>query len=104
MAFKQYTQCVDIQLFDPENPLIRAALIGLYITLPPGAFAALLAIAKVGSPWCLRFLVEVYVIAGVVGYCDWFTVIGSYTGGSSVFLRPLSTRLIVRATILSLEH
>jgi len=79
MAFKQYTQCVDIQLFDPENPLIRAALIGLYITLPPGAFAALLAIAKVGSPWCLLFLVEVYVIAGVVGYCDWFTVIGSYT-------------------------
>jgi hypothetical protein len=72
MAFKQYTECVDIQLFDPGNPLIGAALLGLYITLPPGTFAALLAVAKVGSPWCLLLLAEVYVIAGILGYAYWF--------------------------------
>jgi hypothetical protein len=72
MPFKQYTNCVDIQLFDPRDPLIQAVLIGLYATLPPGAFAALLAIAGVGSPWCLLLLAEFYVMAGVVGYCDWF--------------------------------
>jgi hypothetical protein len=72
MAFKQYTHCVDIQLFDPGDPLIGAALTGLYMTLPPGAFAALLAIAGVGSPWCLLLLAEVYASATVVGYCYWF--------------------------------
>jgi hypothetical protein len=72
MAFKQYTQCVDIQLFDPRNPQTQAALLGLYITLPPGAFATLLAIAGVGSPWCLLLLAEVYVIAAVLGYSYWF--------------------------------
>lgn len=72
MAFKQYTQCVDIQLFDPTDPRIQAALLGLYITLPPGAFATLLAIAKVGSPWCLLLLAELYLIATVLGYSYWF--------------------------------
>jgi hypothetical protein len=72
MAVRQYTQCVDVENFDPGNPLTGALLLGLYMTLPPGAFAALLAIAGVGSPWCLLFLAEVYASATVVGYCYWF--------------------------------
>src|SRR5262249_60076341 len=72
MSYRQYTQCVDIQYFDPRNPYVQAALLGLYVTLPVAAFAAFLAIVGVGSPWCLLLLGEVYVIAGVIGYCYWW--------------------------------
>ena len=33
--FRQYTNCVDIKDFDPTNPFVQAALLGLYVTLPP---------------------------------------------------------------------
>jgi hypothetical protein len=72
MAFRQYTQCVDIANFDPANPYTQAALLGLYITLPVAGFTALLAIAGAASPFCLLLLAEVYGIAGVVGYCYWW--------------------------------
>jgi hypothetical protein len=72
MSFRQYTQCVDVANFDPRNPYVIAALLGLYVTLPVGVLPALLAIAGVGSPWCLLLLAEVYLIAGVIGYCYWW--------------------------------
>jgi hypothetical protein len=72
VAFRQYTQCVDIQNFDPGNPLAGAALLGLYVTLAPGLFTALLIIAGVASWTCLLILAEVYLCATVVGYCYWF--------------------------------
>jgi hypothetical protein len=71
MAFRQYTQCVDIENFDPTNPKVQAAKLGLYVTLPPGVFTALLAIAGVGNPLCLLWLIEVWAIAFIVGICYW---------------------------------
>jgi len=72
MAFRQYTQCVNIEDFDPTNPYLQAARLGLYVTLTPGLFTAVLAIAGVGSGWCLLLLAEVYVLASLVGFCYWF--------------------------------
>src|SRR5450432_2166552 len=72
MAFRQYTQCVDIENFDPGNPLTGAVLLGLYVTLPVSVLPILLAINSVGSPWCLLLLGEVYVSAAALGYSYWF--------------------------------
>jgi hypothetical protein len=71
MAYNQYTKCVDIQDFDPRNPYVQAAWLGLYITLPVAIVAALQAIAY-SMPLCLPYLAEVYVIAGIFGYCYWW--------------------------------
>ena len=70
-AYRQYTQCVDISNFNPANPYVQAALTGLYVTLPVGVFTALMALAGF-SPWCLLLLAEIYVIAGIIGYCYWW--------------------------------
>jgi len=70
--FRQYTQCVDISNFDPRNPYVIAAWLGLYVTLPIGVLPALMAIGGIGNPLCLLLLAEVYFIAGVVGYCYWW--------------------------------
>ena len=43
--YRQYTQCCDISNFDPGDPIANAALTGLYVTLAPGAFTLLLALA-----------------------------------------------------------
>ena len=72
MAFRQYTQCVDIENFDPGNPLTGAVLLGLYVTLPVSVLPILLALNGVGSPWCLLLLAEVYVAAAALGYSYWF--------------------------------
>ena len=76
MAYRQYTQCVDIENFDPatlgNGKYVQAALLGLKVTLAPGAFTALLAIAGVASGWCLLLLIEVWAIASVVGFCYWW--------------------------------
>ena len=69
--YRQYTQCVDISNFNPQNPYIQAALVGLYVTLPIGVFHALLALAGF-NPWCLFLLAEIYLIAGIIGYCYWW--------------------------------
>src|SRR5579862_5265935 len=49
-----------------------AALLGLYITLTPAAFSALLIIAGAANKLCLIILAEIYLIAGIVGYCYWW--------------------------------
>jgi hypothetical protein len=72
MAFRQYTQCVDINNFDPTSPWVQAAQLGLYVTLAPGAFTALLVIAGAASPLSLIFLAEIYLIAAIVGFCYWW--------------------------------
>jgi hypothetical protein len=76
MAYRQYTQCVDIENFDPatlgNGKYTQAALQGLKITLPAGVFTALLAIAGAASGWCLLLLIEVWAIASVVGFCYWW--------------------------------
>lgn len=76
MAYRQYTQCVDFENYDPgtlgSGKYSKAALLGLYVTLPAGVFTALLAIGGVGSPWCLLLLIEVWAIASIVGFCYWF--------------------------------
>ena len=69
--FRQYTNCVDIKDFDPTNPFVQAALLGLYVTLPPGVFLALITAAG-GNPLCLLLLAEIYLIAGIAGYCYWW--------------------------------
>jgi hypothetical protein len=69
--FRQYTNCVDIKDFDPTNPFVQAALLGLYVTLPPAAFLALITAAG-GNPLCLLLLAEIYLIAGIAGYCYWW--------------------------------
>ena len=69
--FRQYTECTDIAYFDPGNPLTNAALIGLYVTLPAAVVPVLMVIAG-GNPWCLVILAEIFLIAGVIGYCYWW--------------------------------
>jgi hypothetical protein len=70
-AYRQYTQCVDISNFNPANPYSQAALVGLYVTLPMAVLSALMALAGL-SPWCLLLLIEIYAIAGIIGYCYWW--------------------------------
>jgi hypothetical protein len=69
--YRQYTQCVDISNFNPQNPYTQAALIGLYVTLPSAVIPVLMVIAG-GNPWCLAILAEIYVIAAVIGYTYWW--------------------------------
>ena len=69
--YRQYTQCCDISDFNPANPYVQAALIGLYVTLPAAVVPVLMVLGG-GSPWCLGFLAEIYIIAGVIGYCYWW--------------------------------
>lgn len=69
--YRQYTQCVDISNFDPRNPFVQAALLGLYVTLPTAVIPVLMVLAG-GSPWCLVLLAEIYAIAGIIGYCYWW--------------------------------
>jgi hypothetical protein len=69
MSYRQYTQCIDIANFNNSDPRVQAALLGLYITLTPAAFSALLVIAGAASPLCLIILAEIYLIASIVGYC-----------------------------------
>jgi hypothetical protein len=66
--FRQYTQCTDISNFNPADQRIQAALIGLYVTLPVAVIPLLMVLGG-GNPICLALLVEVYLIAGVIGYC-----------------------------------
>jgi hypothetical protein len=69
--FRQYTNCVDIKDFDPTNPFVQAALLCLYVTLPIAAFMAVITFAG-GNPLCLLLLAEIYLIAGIAGYCYWW--------------------------------
>jgi len=69
--YRQYTQCVDISNFNPQNPFTQAALVGLGVTLPVAVIPVLMAIGG-ASPWCLLLLAEVYLIAGVIGYTYWW--------------------------------
>jgi hypothetical protein len=70
--YRQYTQCCDISNFDPGDPIANAALTGLYVTLAPGAFALLLALAGAVGWACLWILAAIWLYAAVVGYCYWF--------------------------------
>jgi hypothetical protein len=76
MAYRQYTQCVDIQYFDPaylgNGKYWQSILLGLKITLPVGVLPALLAIAGAANPWCLLLLLEVWAMAFLVGFCYWW--------------------------------
>ena len=72
MSYRQYTECVDISNFDPGNPITNALLLGLYITITPAAFAALLTAVGASSPWCLLIFLEIYPAATILGYCYWF--------------------------------
>ena len=72
MSYRQYTECVDISNFDPGNPITNALLLGLYITITPAAFAALLTAVGASSPWCLFIFLEIYPAATILGYCYWF--------------------------------
>jgi hypothetical protein len=67
MAFRQYTQCVDIANFDRTNPYVQAALVGLYVTLTPAGFTAFLAIQHAASVRCLWLLLEIYAMAFIDG-------------------------------------
>jgi hypothetical protein len=69
--YRQYTQCVDISNFNPMNPYAQAALVGLYVTLPAAVIPVLMALGG-GNPLCLLLLAEIYVIAGIIGYCYWW--------------------------------
>jgi hypothetical protein len=72
MSYRQYTQCIDISLYNPQNPYAQAALLGLYISLAPGAFVGFLILLGAASPWCLLIVAEIYLIAAIVGYCYWW--------------------------------
>ena len=69
--YRQYTQCVDIGDFNPANPYTQAALIGLYVTLPAAVIPVLMVLGG-GNPWCLALLAEIFLIAGIIGYCYWW--------------------------------
>jgi hypothetical protein len=72
MSFRQYTQCVDIENFDPTDPRVQATKLGLYVSLPPAVFTALLlAFGGIGSGWCYFLLLEVWAIAFIVGITYW---------------------------------
>src|SRR5262249_5304491 len=68
--FRQYTHCVDIKDFNPMNPFAQAALIGLYVTLPASVIPVLMTLGG-GNPICLAILLEIFGIAGIIGYCYW---------------------------------
>ena len=72
MSYRQYTKCIDIAYFDPADPVNNALLLGLYITITPAAFTALLVAVGASSPWCLALLLEIYPIAAILGYSYWF--------------------------------
>jgi hypothetical protein len=69
--YRQYTQCVDISNWNPQNPYTQAALVGLYVTLPAAVIPVLMVLGG-GNPFCLLLLLEVFAIAGVIGYCYWW--------------------------------
>lgn len=69
--YRQYTQCVDISNFNPANPFAQAALVGLYVTLPAAVIPVLMVLGG-GNPFCLLLLLEIFGIAGVIGYCYWW--------------------------------
>jgi hypothetical protein len=69
--FRQYTQCVDIDYFDPTSPIVQAVLLGIYVTLPAAVVPVLMVIAG-GNVWCLLLLAEIFLIAGIIGYCYWW--------------------------------
>jgi hypothetical protein len=69
--FRQYTQCTDIANFNPMNPYTQAVIVGLAVVLPTAVIPVLLALG--GANWlCLLLLGEVFLIAGVTGYCYWW--------------------------------
>ena len=67
MAYKQYTQCVEPQNHSSMDKYVQAVLAGL-IT---GGVAAAIAIA-VGEPWCALIAIEIFAMAGVVAFCEWW--------------------------------
>jgi hypothetical protein len=69
--YRQYTQCVDISNWNPQNPFVQAALVGLYVTLPAAVIPVLMVLGG-GNPFCLLLLAEIFAIAGVIGYCYWW--------------------------------
>src|SRR6185436_1400218 len=79
MAYRQYTECVEIENFTHLadgiwNGIIQAAVIGLYVTIGAAAAVALLAeaVAVAAEPLCLIILAAVYVTAAIVGFCYWW--------------------------------
>jgi hypothetical protein len=72
MAFKQFTQCVDVKDFDPRDPVVQVALRALGVNLPAGVFAALMVALAHSSPWCLAWLAWLYVVTAILLYCEWF--------------------------------
>jgi hypothetical protein len=53
------------------NPFAQAALLGLYVTLPAAVIPVLMTLGG-GNPLCLAILAEIFVIAGITGYCYWW--------------------------------
>jgi hypothetical protein len=76
MAYRQYTQCVDIENFDPaylgNGKYWQSIWLGLKVTVPTGILPALLALAGAASGWCLLLLFEVWAAASLVGFCYWW--------------------------------
>lgn len=67
MSFKQYTQCVLPQNYNGMNEYVQAVIGGLI----PGGAAAIWAIVA-GEPWCAFFALEIFAMAGIVAFCEWW--------------------------------
>ena len=67
MTYRQYTKCVAPAAHSSMNQYVAAVLQGLLA----GGVAAALAIAA-GEPWCALFALEVFAMAGVVAFCEWW--------------------------------
>lgn len=96
--YRQYTQCTDISNFNPQNPYVQAALIGLYVTLPVAVIPVLLALQGL-SPGAYSCWPKFgFLRASSV------TPIGGCIAGLFVFLRCQTTPMTVRAIRWLSEH
>jgi hypothetical protein len=67
MAYRQYTQCVQPSNHGSMNQYVSAVLSGLI----SGAVWAAIAVAA-GEPWCALYATEIFAMAGVVAFCEWW--------------------------------
>lgn len=67
MAFRQYTQCVQPKDHSSMDKYVASVLQGLLA----GGVSAAIAIA-LGMPWCALISIEIFLMAGIVAFCEWW--------------------------------
>ena len=67
MTYRQYTKCVQPSNHSSMNQYVSAVTQGLLA----GGVSAAIAVA-LGEPWCAFIAIEIFAMAGVVAFCEWW--------------------------------